>query len=88
MTKHECAELMDLLVDYLEGDLTEPQEERLEFHLELCPPCVNFVESYKKTGKICREALEHQMPNALRTNLHSFLKKSCCGDEVSEGSEG
>lgn len=83
MTKYECAELMDLLVDYLEGDLDEPEVERLEFHLELCPPCVNFVESYRKTGKVCREALRQEMPNELKTKLHSFLKQECCGE--SEG---
>jgi anti-sigma factor RsiW len=78
--------MMDLLVDYLEGDLDETETERLEFHLDLCPPCVNFLESYRETGKICREALRREMPGELRERLHEVLARECC--EKDSGSAG
>lgn len=74
---YDCNELMDLLVDYLEDDLDDEQTAHLERHLELCPPCVNFLESYKKTGELCRRALRREMPAELKTNLMSFLDKKC-----------
>lgn len=78
----ECPDMMDLLVEYLEGDLDEEKERHLEFHLELCPPCMNFLDSYKKTGKVCRSALEKNMPPELKSNLKMFLKEKCdCHDE-------
>lgn len=82
--KYDCAEMMDLLVDYLEGDLGEAEIDRLELHLDLCPPCVNFLETYKKTGKVCREALRREMPDQLKTRLHDFLHKECCGEKKDE----
>jgi hypothetical protein len=78
MAKHDCADMMDLLVDYLEGDLQGPELDRLELHLDLCPPCVNFLESYRETGKICREALEREMPAELKSTLHEVLARECC----------
>ena len=77
--RYECPEMMDLLVDYLEDELDDAQLEHLEFHLELCPPCMAFLESYKETGSVCRDALKKEMPTELKSNLHSFLSKACCG---------
>ncbi len=76
--KHECPDMMDLLVDYLEDELADDQRKDLEFHLELCPPCMNFLQTYKETGSICRAALQREMPTALKSNLRDFLSKKCC----------
>ncbi len=75
--KTDCPEMMDLLVDYLEGELDEKAQKHLEFHLELCPPCLNFLESYKTTNKVCRGALEKNMPTELKSSLKTFLKSKC-----------
>ena len=82
--KHECPEMMDLLVEYLEDELEETAKKKLEFHLELCPPCKNFLSTYRDTGKVCRSALEREMPSELKTNLHAFLSKKCCPDSHSD----
>lgn len=79
--KHECPEMMDLIVDYLEEELDDEERRHLEFHLELCPPCMNFLQTYKQTGTVCREALERQMPSALKSSLHDFLSHACCGSK-------
>lgn len=76
--KHECPEMMDLLVDYLEEELDEEKRKHLEFHLELCPPCMNFLDTYKQTGHVCREALKQEMPSALKSSLRDFLSHKCC----------
>ncbi|HLT29646.1 MAG TPA: anti-sigma factor [Myxococcaceae bacterium] len=66
---------MTLLLDYLEGELPAEQSERLQLHLSHCPPCVEFVEGYQQTPKLCRKALEAKMPEALSRSLSSFLRE-------------
>ena len=38
-----CQELVELVTDYLEAVLPEPQRERLEAHLAECPYCEEYV---------------------------------------------
>ncbi len=54
-----CRELVEFLLDYLEEELPQPQREEFERHLQACPPCIAYLETYKQTvqlGKtVCRE---------------------------------
>lgn len=47
-----CKELLDFLLDYVDGQL--PPGERVEFerHLAVCPPCVAYLDSYRQTIEI------------------------------------
>ena len=47
-----CRELIDFLMEYLDREL--PQEQRAEFeaHLDACPECVDFLNSYQETRKL------------------------------------
>ena len=69
-----CQQIVDLLVDYLDGDLAAEQEQRLEEHLESCPPCVKFIDSYRSTSTVCRRALTIEMPGAVKSTLFDFLR--------------
>ena len=47
----------------------------LEDHFEDCPPCIAFLNTYKSTTKICREALNQvEIPEAIRDTLLKVLK--------------
>lgn len=69
-----CQEIVDLLVDYLDAELNDEQQRRLEAHLDACPECVDFIASHRETGAICRDALSVQMPMALKSSLSDFLR--------------
>ena len=69
-----CDEIVDLLVDYLDGDLAKERVERLEDHLDHCPRCVEFLDDYRRTGSICRRALAVEMPQQLKSTLVDFLR--------------
>lgn len=47
-----CEEVITFLWAYLEGEL--PPEKAFEFerHLAVCPSCVNYIETYKKTVEL------------------------------------
>jgi len=70
----DCQQTVDLLVEYIDGDLEEQKAQRLEHHLDGCPSCVEFVESYRKTGVLCRKALAVEMPQQVKSRLFEFLR--------------
>lgn len=72
--KHTCNDALKHLVDYLEGDLDTEASEELESHLAACPPCVRFLKTYKTTGKVCKNALEREMPVEMKQTLREFLR--------------
>ncbi|AWV89955.1 anti-sigma factor family protein [Bradymonas sediminis] len=72
--KHTCNDALKHLVDYLEGELDPEASQELESHLTACPPCVRFLDTYKTTGKVCRKALEREMPDEMKQSLRAFLR--------------
>jgi anti-sigma factor RsiW len=44
-----CKELVELVTDYLDDALRPDDRERFEAHLDLCPPCVEYVAQIERT---------------------------------------
>jgi anti-sigma factor RsiW len=44
-----CRELIEFLDDYVAGDLSEEQLRTFDEHLGICPDCVSYLESYRRT---------------------------------------
>jgi anti-sigma factor RsiW len=70
-----CQECIDLLVDYLEGELSAERARALDVHLELCPACVRFVRTYKGTVNVARTLPLDEIPPELTQRLLDFLRK-------------
>ncbi len=51
-----CRELVDFIMDYLNGELPEGERSEFEVHLAECPQCVAYLSSYRQTVKIARAA--------------------------------
>src|SRR2546425_817525 len=43
----ECRWIADLLGDYLDGRLPRHTRELIDFHIDRCPPCVAFINTYR-----------------------------------------
>jgi anti-sigma factor RsiW len=74
-----CPECIELLADYIDGSLPKDQTALLEWHLDGCPPCVAFVNTYRGTVDAARRLREHpetKLPAELRQKLIAFLKRS------------
>lgn len=69
MTKLVCASGVDLLMDYLEGELTAEQRVAIEAHVDGCPRCVAFIASYRETPAILRRATAAELPADLSNSL-------------------
>lgn len=75
----KCKELVDFLTEYQEGKL--PLHKRLffEFHLKLCPPCKEFLETYRasiKLGKKCCCHSDEIPPTVPEEFIQAVLKAS------------
>ena len=44
-----CAELVELVTDYLEDALPAEERERFEEHLTICEGCLNYVDQMRTT---------------------------------------
>lgn len=55
MTAIECKEVFEKLSEYLDAELPPDLCEKMRGHIEDCPPCVEFVNSLRKTMDLCRQ---------------------------------
>ena len=49
-----CREMVDFLMDYVNGELPDAQRESFETHLADCPPCIAYLDSYRETVRLGR----------------------------------
>ncbi|HSA58843.1 MAG TPA: anti-sigma factor [bacterium] len=76
MGKKTCQETIELLMDYLEKRLSPEEHAALKEHFDECPPCLDFVRSYRETPRIVREATAVQIPPEVEQRLKDFLRKN------------
>ena len=73
----KCQECVDLLTDYLDGNLEVEVKGRLDEHLAGCAPCINFVRTFEKSKDLTNRLREQQVtvPREVQERLKSFLKE-------------
>jgi hypothetical protein len=71
-----CVEVVELLTDYLEGVLDPELQRRVESHLDLCPPCVIFLDQLRATihamEQLPVETLSNETVDALEEAFRNF----------------
>jgi anti-sigma factor RsiW len=60
-----CREFIDFLMDYLDGELPDAQRRVFDQHLQHCPPCVRYLESYRQAIRLGQQSLHSEEPAAL-----------------------
>ena len=74
MNEIVCASGVELLMDYLDGVLPEAVRAAVDEHVAGCPRCTAFVESYRATPRILRDATAAALPTDLEESLKAFLR--------------
>ena len=69
-----CISGVQLLMDYLEGALSPEVRAQLDAHVAGCQRCVAFIESYRQTPRLIREATDASVPADLQASLLAFLR--------------
>ena len=71
-----CKEIIDLLSEYLEGDLAGGEAGDFEAHMADCPPCVDFLENLKHTRALVRGLRCDEVPPEVQRQLRTFLERA------------
>ncbi|MDH3686105.1 MAG: zf-HC2 domain-containing protein [Myxococcales bacterium] len=51
-TEMTCQELADFLMAYDDGELPSDQRTVFDEHLQMCPPCLTYLETYRETVRL------------------------------------
>lgn len=72
-----CKECVDLLLDYLEDTLAPATKQKLDEHISACPPCLNFLKTYKSCAGISGRLRDQEVriPPEMESRLKSFLRE-------------
>ena len=69
MSDLSCQEFVELVTDYLEGELDEDTRARFDEHRELCPGCETYLDQIGETvarlGELPAESLSVEMQATL-----------------------
>jgi hypothetical protein len=75
LTERTCKEVTDLILGYLNDALNPSLERDFKRHLRICPDCVNFLNTYKKTTFLTRAIRPEEIPPNIRENILDFLRR-------------
>ena len=76
-----CKEFIDFLMDYVEKQLPDRSRAEFEKHIEDCPECVHYLDSYRTTvelgQQVCRdeEPVPGDVPEPLIQAILSAVRK-------------
>ena len=72
----KCSELIDFIADYLTGELPPDARQEFERHLNACPPCQAYLQTYGDTIRLSRTALceGHDHPKPTDTVPEDLVK--------------
>jgi len=75
LTNKTCRQISELVFDYLNENLIPATKRDFEQHLSICPDCVSFLNTYKKTVAVTSSVNVEQLPPNVRENILAFLRK-------------
>jgi anti-sigma factor RsiW len=70
-----CDDVIQLLTDYIDGELETESQTELDRHFKVCPPCVSFLETFKVTIEMTGTFRCEDIPEAVSQKLHAFLEQ-------------
>ena len=69
-----CQEIVEVITEYLEGTLPEPDRTRFEEHLRGCPPCTTYLTQMRSSLAALRALDDHHMPAPQKTELLALFR--------------
>jgi hypothetical protein len=70
---------------YFDGELSSPWKERMEQHLESCPDCVKWLETYKKTSEFLNDGKTGDSNNGICDDIVMEAAKFRVWEKISAG---
>jgi hypothetical protein len=76
MKVSECKQIFSMLSEYLDEELPDDICRDIESHISACPPCIQFVESLKKSVHLCRSCGSVDKPGPISQEGRDELLKA------------
>lgn len=73
----KCKEILDILSDYVDGELADEQCHRIQEHLKGCPGCLEFVETFRRSLEIAHDLDEKHPSEDVCLSVLQAFRKSC-----------
>lgn len=73
----KCKDFLKELTDYLDGTIQVEVRTELEEHLHWCHDCFVVMNTTKKTIEIYRDNRLYELPENLRSKLHTAILNKC-----------
>lgn len=74
-TNKTCKQMTNLVLGYVTGTLGAAIKRDFERHLRLCPDCVNFLNTYRKTVAVAKSVDAAEIPEPVRESILNFLRR-------------
>jgi hypothetical protein len=75
LTNKTCKQITDLVYNFLNDTLRPTVKKDFLQHLRLCPDCISFLNTYKKTVNLTRSLRAEDIPPKVRTSISDFLRR-------------
>ena len=66
---HDCDDALHELYHYLDGELTAERREKIQAHLESCPPCFEGFDFEAELRIVIARKCTDQVPDALMSRI-------------------
>ena len=74
-----CAELVELVTDYLEGAMAARDRERFEEHVVYCGGCATYLDQMRRTieltGRLTEDDLSPEATDALLASFRTWKER-------------
>lgn len=74
MTEMPCQELVEVITQYLDGTLPEPDRIRFEDHLATCSACTRYLRQFRETIVALRGLPDERVPERERRQLLALFR--------------
>ena len=71
-----CRKVAELLIDIVEGSLSEEQQSLVQRHLCGCVPCAIYMHTYRDTIRITQSLPAEPLPDEFATRLKRMLAEA------------
>lgn len=78
-TDLDCQQITEFILDYITGELHPDTAAVFQEHLRICPDCVAFLNTYKKTVQVTRSLRYEDIPPEMETRVRRFLQEKIKG---------
>lgn len=73
----DCYKFVELMSEYVEGDLSPENTALWQKHFESCKNCAPFLKSFESSRELLQYLKEKKCPDEIKTRMESLIADMC-----------